>query len=67
MAVSHGARADVRILCERIIVGQRDEIATIADLAVRPRPARSRRKVDRHKMVMPNGMEHDMLMPACVR
>ena len=25
-AASHGARADVRILCERIVVGQRDEI-----------------------------------------
>ena len=26
-AQSHGAREDVRILCERIVVGQRDEIA----------------------------------------
>src|SRR5689334_13010795 len=26
-AASHGARPDVRILCERIAVGQRDEIA----------------------------------------
>ena len=26
-APSHGARSDVRILCERIVVGQRDEIA----------------------------------------
>ncbi|MEO8619692.1 MAG: DUF305 domain-containing protein, partial [bacterium] len=26
-AASHGARTDVRILCERIVVGQRDEIA----------------------------------------
>src|SRR3977135_894483 len=26
-AATHGARSDVRILCERIVVGQRDEIA----------------------------------------
>src|SRR5215217_76715 len=26
-AASHGARTDIRILCERIVVGQKDEIA----------------------------------------
>jgi uncharacterized protein (DUF305 family) len=61
-APSHGARKDVAILCERIVVGQRDEIAmmqtwlgdrglTVPDAAA-----------TRHKMKM-NGIEHDMLMP----
>jgi uncharacterized protein (DUF305 family) len=61
-APSHGARKEVAILCERIVVGQRDEIAmmqtwlgdrglTVPDAAA-----------TRHKMKM-NGIEHDMLMP----
>ena len=63
MAASHGARADVRILCERITVGQRDEIAImqtwLSDHGLSVPDAKS----TRHRMVMPNGMEHDMLMP----
>ena len=63
MAVSHGARKDVRVLCERITVGQRDEIAImqtwLADHGLPVPDAKS----TRHRMVMPNGMEHDMLMP----
>src|SRR4029079_14726883 len=61
-APSHGARKDVAILCERIVVGQRDEIAMMqswlrdrcetrgnpddAELAARSRPDGSRRGVD---------------------
>ena len=63
MAVSHGARRDVQILCERIIVGQRDEIAImqtwLSDHGLPVPDAKS----TKHRMVMPNGMEHDMLMP----
>ena len=61
-AGSHGARTDVRILCERIVVGQRDEIKlmqTWLDDRGLPVPAADSM---RHHMVM-NGMEHDMLMP----
>ena len=36
-AASHGARPDIRVLCERMVVGQRDEIAFDAQLAARPR------------------------------
>jgi uncharacterized protein (DUF305 family) len=61
-APTHGARKDVAVLCERIVVGQRDEIAlmqgwlrdrglTVPDAA----STRMKMKVD--------GMEHDMLMP----
>jgi uncharacterized protein (DUF305 family) len=61
-APSHGARADVAILCERIVVAQRDEIAMM-QLWLRDRgqvvpDATS----TRHKMKM-NGVEHEMLMP----
>jgi len=61
-AASHGARSDVRILCERIVVGQRDEIATMRNwLRDRGLPVPDA-NATRHKMVM-NGMEMDMLMP----
>jgi len=61
-APTHGARKDVAILCERIVVGQRDEIAMMQSWL------RDRGQVvpdaasTRHRMKM-NGMEHDMLMP----
>jgi uncharacterized protein (DUF305 family) len=61
-APSHGARKDVAIFCERIVVGQRDEIATMQTWL------RDRGQVvpdatsTRHHMKM-NGVEHDMLMP----
>lgn len=61
-APSHGARTDVAILCERIVVGQRDEIAMMQTWL------RDRGQIvpdatsTRHKMNM-NGVEHEMLMP----
>ena len=61
-AGSHGARSDIRILCERIVVGQRDEIATMRTWLLdrgEPVPAAD---ATRHRMKM-NGIEHDMLMP----
>ena len=61
-ATSHGARQDVRILCERIVVAQRDEIEWMRNW-LRDRgeivPAAN---ATHHRMKM-NGMEHDMLMP----
>jgi uncharacterized protein (DUF305 family) len=61
-APTHGARPDVKILCERILVGQRDEIAFmrnwLRDRGQTVPPA----DATHHKMKM-NGMEHDMLMP----
>jgi uncharacterized protein (DUF305 family) len=61
-APSHGARQDVRILCERIVVGQRDEIAMMQTwLDDRGLPVPDA-KSTRHKMTM-NGVEHEMLMP----
>ena len=61
-APSHGARQDVAILCERIVVGQRDEIAMmqtwLGDRGQEVPDATS----TRHKMTM-NGTTHEMLMP----
>ena len=61
-AASHGARPDIRILCERIVVAQRDEIETMR-YWLRDRgevvPAAN---ATHHRMKM-NGVEHDMLMP----
>jgi uncharacterized protein (DUF305 family) len=61
-APSHGARKDVAILCERIVVGQADEIRSMQQwLNDRDLPAPDA-KSTRMKMKM-NGVEHDMLMP----
>ena len=61
-APSHGARKDVAILCERIVVGQRDEIALMQTwLRDRGLPAPDATST-RMKMKM-DGMEHEMLMP----
>jgi len=61
-APTHGARADVAILCGRILVGQGDEIKSMQQwLGDRSLPVPDA-KSTRMKMKM-NGMEHDMLMP----
>ena len=65
-APSHGARTAVAILCERILVGQTDEIFSMQGwLRDRGQPVPDA-KSTRMKMKMTmNGtvMEHDMLMP----
>ena len=61
-APTHGARKDVAILCERIVVAQRDEIAMmqqwLQDRGLEVPDATS----TRHKMKM-GGLLHEMLMP----
>jgi uncharacterized protein (DUF305 family) len=61
-AASHGARKDVRILCERMVVGQADEILSMQTwLNDRGLPVPDG-KSTRMRMKM-GGIEHDMLMP----
>lgn len=61
-APTHGARKDVSILCERMVVGQRDEIGLMqAWLGDRGETVPDGAST-RHKMKM-NGMEHERLMP----
>jgi uncharacterized protein (DUF305 family) len=60
---SHGARADLAILCERLVVAQRDEIALMQQwLRDRDLPVPEATST-RHRHRMPNGVVHDMLMP----
>jgi uncharacterized protein (DUF305 family) len=59
-APSHGASGAVRALCERIVVGQRDEIASMQRwLGERHEPVPP---ADPRGHIMP-GMDHPMLMP----
>ena len=62
-AASHGARKDVAILCERIVVGQRDEIHFMQTWLSDRGQAVPDATATHHKMTMPNGAVHDMLMP----
>ena len=59
---SHGARPSVTVLCERIVVAQRDEIAMMQQWLSDRGQVVPDAKSTRHRMKM-NGMEHDMLMP----
>ncbi len=61
-AGSHGAREDIRILCERIVVGQRDEIAFMRTWLLDRGETVPDANATHHRMKM-NGVEHDMLMP----
>jgi uncharacterized protein (DUF305 family) len=61
-AGSHGASAQVRTLCERMVIGQRDEIELMRNwLRDRGQPVPAA-DATHHRMKM-NGKEHDMLMP----
>ena len=61
-AASHGARPDVRVLCERILVGQRDEIEFMRTWLRDRGETVPAANATHHRMKM-NGVEHDMLMP----
>ena len=61
-APSHNARSDIKILCERIVVAQRDEIA-LMQTWLRGRGLPVPEATATHMKMMMNGMEHDMLMP----
>ena len=61
-AASHGARPDVRVLCERIVVAQRDEIEMMRNW-LRDRGETVPDALATHHRMKMNGVEHDMLMP----
>jgi uncharacterized protein (DUF305 family) len=61
-APSHGARPDVRVLCERILVGQRDEIEFMRTWLRDRGETVPAANATHHRMKM-NGVAHDMLMP----
>lgn len=61
-AATHGGRADVQILAQRIIVAQRDEIALMQNWLRDRGQVAPPADATHHRMVM-NGAIHDMLMP----
>jgi uncharacterized protein (DUF305 family) len=61
-AESHGARPDVRTLCERMVIAQRDEIELMRNWLRDRGQFVPEANATHHKMKM-NGVEHDMLMP----
>jgi uncharacterized protein (DUF305 family) len=61
-AASHGARPDIRILCERMVIAQRDEIETMRNWLRDRGETVPAANASHHRMKM-NGVEHDMLMP----
>ncbi len=62
MAKSHGAREDVRILCERILVAQSDEITLMRNWLRDRGQVVPAADATHHKHTL-NGVSHDMLMP----
>ena len=62
MAPSHGARTEVRTLCERIVVSQKDEIEMMRNWLRDRGEAVPAADATHHRMKM-HGAEHDMLMP----
>ncbi|MEO7084994.1 MAG: DUF305 domain-containing protein [Gemmatimonadaceae bacterium] len=62
-AASHGARDDVRVLCERIVVGQSDEIHLMQYWLRQHGQEVPAATSMRMKMKMADGMVMDMLMP----
>ncbi len=61
-APTHGAGSSVRILCERVINAQQDEIATMQQWLRDRRQPVPEASPTGMKMMM-NGTEHEMLMP----
>ncbi len=61
-ATSHGARPDIRVLCERMVVAQRDEIDSMRNW-LRDRGQTVPDANSTHHRMKMNGVEHDMLMP----
>ena len=61
-AGSHGARPEVRTLCERMVIAQRDEIEMMRNWLRDRGQFVPDANATHHRMKM-NGLEHDMLMP----
>ena len=61
-AASHGARPEIRVLCERMVIAQRDEIDWMRNWLRDRGEVVPPANATHHRMKM-NGVEHDMLMP----
>lgn len=63
MAPTHAARREVKLMCERMLVSQRDEIHIMRVWLIDRGQFVPAADATHHKMTMPGGMAHDMLMP----
>ena len=61
-AKSHGARPELQMMCERMVVSQRDEITWMRNWLRDRSQMVPAADATHHRMKM-NGVEHDMLMP----
>jgi uncharacterized protein (DUF305 family) len=62
-APSHGASKTMQLMCERMLVSQKDEIEWMRNWLRDRAQYVPPRDATHHKMKMAGGMEHDMLMP----
>jgi uncharacterized protein (DUF305 family) len=63
MAPTHAGRRDVKLMCERMLVSQRDEIHMMRVWLIDREQYVPPPDATHHKMTMPGGMAHEMLMP----
>lgn len=63
MAPTHAGRREVKLMCERMLVSQRDEIHLMRVWLIDRGQYVPPPDATHHKMTMPGGMAHDMLMP----
>ncbi len=63
MAPTHASRREVKLMCERMLISQRDEIHMMRVWLIDRGQFVPAPDATHHKMTMPGGMAHDMLMP----
>ena len=63
MAPTHAGKREVKLMCERMLVSQRDEIHMMRVWLIDRGQFVPPPDATHHKMTMPGGMAHDMLMP----
>ena len=63
IAPTHAGKREVKLMCERMLISQRDEIHMMRVWLIDRGQFVPAADATHHKMTMPGGMAHDMLMP----
>ena len=63
MAPTHAGKREVKLMCERMLISQRDEIKMMRIWLLDRGQFVPAPDATHHTMTMPGGMKHDMLMP----
>jgi uncharacterized protein (DUF305 family) len=63
MAPTHAGKREVKLMCERMLISQSDEIRMMRIWLLDRGQFVPASDATHHKMTMPGGMAHDMLMP----